>query len=45
MWLGFAGWLLLGLEFALAADIVRTAIAPSWDGLGHLAVIAAVRTC
>ena len=44
VWLRFAGWLLLGLEFALAADIVRTAISPTWDDLGQLAVIAAVRT-
>jgi uncharacterized membrane protein len=37
-------WLLLGLEFALAADIVRTAISPSWTQLGQLAAIAAIRT-
>jgi uncharacterized membrane protein len=37
-------WLLLGLEFALAADIVRTAISPTWAQLGQLAVIAAIRT-
>ncbi len=37
-------WLLLGLEFALAADIVRTTISPTWAQLGQLAVIAAIRT-
>jgi uncharacterized membrane protein len=37
-------WLLLGLEFALAADIVRTAISPTWTQLGQLATIAAIRT-
>ncbi len=37
-------WLLLGLEFALAADIVRTAISPTWAQLGQLAAIAAIRT-
>ena len=26
----FGGWLLLSLEFELAADIVRTAISPTW---------------
>lgn len=26
VWLGFGVWLLLGLEFELAADIVRTAM-------------------
>ncbi|MBX2987165.1 MAG: DUF1622 domain-containing protein [Bdellovibrionaceae bacterium] len=43
-WLGFARWLLLGLEFTLAADIVRTAIAPTWDSIGQLAAIALIRT-
>jgi uncharacterized membrane protein len=37
-------WLAVGLEFALAADILRTAIAPSWDEIGKLAAIAALRT-
>jgi uncharacterized membrane protein len=40
----FGVWLLLGLEFALAADIVRSAIAPTWDDIGQLAAIAAIRT-
>lgn len=43
-WLSLARWLLLGLEFMLAADIVRTAISPSWDQLGQLAAIAVIRT-
>jgi uncharacterized membrane protein len=44
LWLRFAGWILLSLEFALGADIIRTAISPTWDETGKLAVIAAVRT-
>ena len=40
----FGVWLVLGLEFALAADIVRSAIAPTWDDIGQLAAIAAIRT-
>jgi uncharacterized membrane protein len=32
----FGVWLLLGLEFELAADIIRTAIAPSWTDIGQL---------
>jgi uncharacterized membrane protein len=43
-WLSLARWLLLGLEFMLAADIVRTAIAPTWDDIGKLASIAVIRT-
>ncbi len=44
IWLKFATWILLGLEFALAADLVKTAITPSWDDVGKLAVIAVIRT-
>jgi uncharacterized membrane protein len=42
--LRFGIWLLLGLQFALAADIVRSAIAPTWNDIGQLASIAAIRT-
>ena len=42
--LRLARWLAIALEFALAADILRTAIAPSWDEIGKLAAIAALRT-
>ena len=44
IWLRFATWILLALEFALAADIVRTAVAPTWDDITKLAVIATIRT-
>ena len=43
-WLSLARWLLLGLEFMLAADIVRTAVAPNWNDIGQLAAIAVIRT-
>ena len=42
--LQLARWLVLALEFALAADILRTAIAPGWEEIGKLAAIAALRT-
>jgi len=44
IWIKFATWLLLALEFALAADLVRTAVAPTWDDISKLAVIATIRT-
>jgi uncharacterized membrane protein len=44
VWLRFGMWLLLGLEFELAADIVRTAISPTWKEIGELAAIAVIRT-
>ncbi len=43
-WLGLARGLLLGLEFMLAADIVRTVIAPTWSDIVQLAAIAVIRT-
>ena len=42
--LRLARWLAVALEFELAADILRTAIAPSWNEIGKLAAIAALRT-
>ena len=44
MRLRLARWLAVALEFTLAADILRTAVAPSWDDIGKLAAIAALRT-
>ncbi len=37
-------YLVLALEFQLAADILETAIAPQWAEIGQLAAIAAIRT-
>ena len=42
--LRLARWLAVALEFTLAADILRTAIAPSWEEIGKLAAISALRT-
>jgi uncharacterized membrane protein len=37
-------FLVLALEFQLAADVVGSAIAPTWEQIGRLAAIAAIRT-
>jgi len=37
-------FLALGLEFQLAADILKTAVAPTWTDIKQLAAIAAIRT-
>ncbi len=44
VWRRLGVWLLLGLEFELAADIIRSAIAPTWTDIGQLAAIATIRT-
>lgn len=42
--LGLGRSLALALEFLLGADILRTAVEPSWDEIGRLAAIATIRT-
>lgn len=42
--LNLGRYLVLGLEFQLAADILRTAVAPNFTELAQLAAIAAIRT-
>ena len=37
-------FLVIALELQLAADIIGTAIAPSWEQIGQLAAIALIRT-
>ena len=39
-----ARYLALAIEFQLAADILSTAIAPSWDQIGKLGAIVVIRT-
>ena len=36
--------LVMGLEFQVAADILKTAMAPSWEDLGRLVALIAIRT-
>ena len=44
IWRDFGIWLVLGLEFELAADIVRSVVTPTWLETGQLAAIAVIRT-
>lgn len=44
IWLRYARWLVAGLTFQLAADIVETSITTDWEALGRLAAIAVIRT-
>ncbi len=43
-YLRYARWLMAGLTFQLANDIIISARAPSWDDIGRLAAIAFIRT-
>ena len=44
VWLRYARWLVAGLTFQLAGDIIETAIAPTLEDIGRLAAIAVIRT-
>ncbi|HKR34501.1 MAG TPA: DUF1622 domain-containing protein [Steroidobacteraceae bacterium] len=44
IWLNYARWLVAGLTFQLAADIIETSITQSWEALGRLAAVAVIRT-
>jgi len=44
VWRRFGVWLLLGLEFELAADIIETVISPEWMDIAQLGAIAVIRT-
>lgn len=44
VWLIYARWLVAGLTFQLAADIIESAITESWEAVGRLAAVAVIRT-
>ena len=44
IWRRFGMWLLLGLEFELAGDIIDSVISPTWQDVGMLGAIAVIRT-
>jgi uncharacterized membrane protein len=44
VWLRLGRWLVAGLTFQLAADVLETAITTSWDEVARLGAIAAIRT-
>jgi len=44
IWRRFGVWLILGLEFSLAADIITSVISPTWQDIGELGAIAVIRT-
>jgi uncharacterized membrane protein len=44
LWRRLGMWLLLGLEFELAADIIGSIVSPTWYEIGRLGAIAVIRT-
>jgi uncharacterized membrane protein len=43
-WLRYSRWLVAGLTFQLAADIIETSITPSWQAIARVGAIALIRT-
>lgn len=44
VWLHYARWLIAGLTFQLAADIIETSITSDWEAIARVAAIAVIRT-
>jgi uncharacterized membrane protein len=44
VWLHYARWLIAGLTFQLAADIIETTITTDWMAIARVGAIAVIRT-
>jgi uncharacterized membrane protein len=44
VWLRYARWLVAGLTFQLAADIIETSITTDWESVARVGMIAVIRT-
>ncbi|HEX5072147.1 MAG TPA: DUF1622 domain-containing protein [Gemmatimonadaceae bacterium] len=44
VWLRFARWLVAGLTFQLAADIIESSITTRWESVARLGAVAVIRT-
>jgi uncharacterized membrane protein len=44
LWLRYSRWLIGGLTFQLAADIIETSATPNWQDIGRIGAIAVIRT-
>lgn len=44
VWLRYGRWLVAGLTFQLAADVIETSIRTGWEAIGQLGAVAIIRT-
>jgi len=44
VWLRYGRWLIAGLTFQLAADVIETSIRTDWRSIGQLGAVAVIRT-
>lgn len=44
IWINYARWLIAGLTFQLAADLIETSITTDWEAIARVGAIAVIRT-
>jgi len=44
IWLQFARWLVAGLTFQLAGDLIETSISTTWQTIARVGIVAVIRT-
>ena len=44
IWLEYGRWLVAGLTFQLAADVIESSIVPTWEAITQLGAVALIRT-
>jgi len=44
LWMEYGRWLVAALTFQLGADIIESAIAPTWQAVAQLGAVAVIRT-
>ena len=44
VWINYGRWLVAGLTFQLAADILETSITTDWESVARLGLVALIRT-
>ena len=44
IWLKFARWLVAGLTFQLAGDLIETSISTTWQAIARVGIVAVIRT-
>jgi uncharacterized membrane protein len=44
IWLQFARWLVAGLTFQLAGDLIETSISTTWQSIARVGIVAVIRT-
>jgi len=44
VWIQFARWLVAGLTFQLAGDLIETSVSTTWETIARVGIVAVIRT-